>query len=77
MELQLILDNSTTKLNISSLEIQKMLFINHALEDGWNIEKSGESYIFKKKHEEKIEYFRDSYLKDFIKAHSNFLKELN
>ena len=74
MELQLILNDVSTKLNISTLEIQKMLFINNALEDGWNVEKSGESYIFKKKHEDKIEYFRDSYLKDFIKANSNFLK---
>lgn len=74
MELQLILDGSPIKLNISSVNIKKMLFINNALEDGWNIEKVGESYVFKKKHEEKIEYFRDSYLKDFIKSHLNFLK---
>ena len=74
MELQLLIDGVPTKLNISTREIQKMFFINNALEDGWNIEKSGESYIFKKKHEEKVEYFRDSYLKDFIKTHLNFLK---
>jgi hypothetical protein len=74
MELQLILNDISTKLDISTLEIQKMLFINSALEDGWNVEKSGESYIFKKKHEDKTEYLRDSYLKDFIKEHFNFLK---
>jgi hypothetical protein len=75
MELQIILSegNIHTKLNIDNTKIQKMLFIFNALEDGWIIEKSNESYIFRKKHEEKREYFLDSYLKDFIKTHIDFL----
>jgi len=71
MELEIILNESnvSTKLNIDNINIQKMLFIFNALEDGWSIKKSNETYIFRKKHEEKVEYFSDSYLKDFIKNH--------
>lgn len=76
MELQIILKegNVNSKLNIENINIQKMLFINNALEDGWIVEKSNETYIFRKKHEEKREFFLDSYLKDFIESHVNFLK---
>jgi hypothetical protein len=76
MDLQIVMnhDGNTTRLNIDSLEIQKMLFVYNALEDGWRVEKDKVSYLFKKKHEEKKEYFSDSYLKDFIKTHFNFVK---
>lgn len=76
MELQIILNegNAKTKLNINNITIQKMLFIFNALNDGWIVEKSNESYIFRKKHEEREEYFLDSYLKEFIKSHIDFLK---
>jgi len=76
MDLQIIFNNEgvVTKLDIDNLEIQKMLFLYNALEDGWKIEKDNNSYLFKKKHEEKKEYFSDSYLKDFIKTHFNFIK---
>jgi hypothetical protein len=76
MELQIILNegNVVTKLNIDNIKIQKMMFIFNALEDGWIIEKTNESYIFRKKHEEKREFFSDSYLKEFIKNHIGFFK---
>ena len=76
MELQIILNegNVVTKLNIDNIKIQKMMFIFNALEDGWIIEKTNESYIFRKKHEEKREFFSDSYLKEFIKTHIDFFK---
>ena len=76
MELQIILNegNVVTKLNIDNIKIQKMMFIFNALEDGWIIEKTNESYIFRKKHEEKREFFSDSYLKEFIKNHIDFFK---
>ena len=76
MELQIILNegNVTSKLNIDNTKIQKMMFIFNALEDGWIIEKTNESYIFRKKHEERREFFSDSYLKEFIKTHIDFFK---
>ena len=55
-------------LDISSHEIQKMLFIFNALEDGWSVVKEKDSFLFKKNHEEKQEYFLKSYLKTFIET---------
>jgi len=74
MDLQIVFNNNgnITNLNIDNLEIQKMLFLYNALEDGWKIEKDNNSYLFKKNHEEKKEYFSDSYLKEFIKKHFRF-----
>jgi hypothetical protein len=43
-----------------------MVFIMNALEQGWAIKKSGESYIFTKKHENRKEIFMESYLEKFI-----------
>lgn len=76
VELQLMLNdgNVNTKLNMGNIEIQKMLFVFNALENGWNIEKVDKTYKFRKKHEEKTEYFSDSYLKEFIESQLNFLK---
>lgn len=76
MKLQILMEieNKTQKLDIDNLEIQKMLFIYNALEDGWKIEKEKNSFVFNKPHEEKKEYFTDDYLKEFIKKHFRFLK---
>jgi len=75
MDLRLVInsDGQTTNLNIDSLQIQKMIFIYNALEDGWKIKKEDKSYIFKKNHEEKKEYFSDSYLQEFINTHIDIL----
>jgi hypothetical protein len=47
-------------------KFQKMLFITNALEDGWTIKKSLDSYIFTKKHENRREIFQENYLENFI-----------
>ena len=47
-------------------KFQKMLFITNALEDGWTVKKSQDSYIFTKKHENKREIFQENYLENFI-----------
>jgi hypothetical protein len=56
------------KLEKSSL--RKMLFIMNALDQGWSIKKSNDSYIFTKKHENRREIFQENYLEDFL--FSNF-----
>ena len=43
-----------------------MEFIFNALEDGWEIKKQKESYVFTKKHEGKEEVFTDEYLRSFM-----------
>lgn len=47
-------------------EYQKMIFIMNALNDGWSVKKYQDKYIFKKKHENKIEIFQEDYLATFI-----------
>ena len=46
--------------------IQKLLFLSNALDNGWSIKKSKESYIFTKKHENKREVFQEDYLEKFV-----------
>jgi hypothetical protein len=41
-------------------------FIYNALEDGWNVTKKKQCYIFRKKHEGKKEVYLESYLSNFI-----------
>ena len=45
---------------------KKMQFIWNALEDGWEIRKKDNSYIFSKSHEGKKEVFSESFLRAFI-----------
>jgi hypothetical protein len=47
-------------------EYQKMIFIMNALNDGWSVKKNQDTYIFKKKHENKVEIFQEDYLATFI-----------
>ena len=56
----------TNQIKIDKPKFQKMVFIMKALEQGWAIKKSGESYIFTKKHENRKEIFMESYLEKFI-----------
>ena len=74
LEILMEIENKTQKLDIDNLEIQKMLFIYNALEDGWKIEKEKNSFVFIKPHEKKKEFFTDDYLKEFIKKQFRFLK---
>ena len=56
--------------HIERSKIQKMVFIMNALEGGWSIKKSTDSYIFSKKHEGKREVFQENYLENFIRTNS-------
>lgn len=47
-------------------KLQKMVFILNALDDGWSVKKSNDSYIFTKKHEGKKEIFKEEYLETFL-----------
>lgn len=65
-------------ISLEKSKIQKMAFVLNALEDGWVVKKKGESYIFTKKHENKKEIFKESYLEDFIISNMNCpLEECN
>jgi len=51
---------------------QKMMFLTNALDQGWNVRKSRDSYIFTKKHENRKEIFREDYLETFIQSTGSF-----
>lgn len=47
---------------LPSNEINKLLFIHNALEKGWSVRKKGKYYVFSKKHNNEIKYFKPSYI---------------
>jgi hypothetical protein len=57
-------------IKLEKASLRKMLFIMNALDQGWSIKKSQDSYIFTKKHENRREIFQENYLEDFL--FSNF-----
>lgn len=58
------------KIGEQSILSYKKEFVYNALEDGWNVEKKNDCYIFRKKHENKREYYLDSFLNKFIEKQS-------
>jgi hypothetical protein len=50
------------------------MFITSALDRGWSVKKSNDSYIFTKKHENRREIFQENYLEEFLI--SNFSSDL-
>jgi hypothetical protein len=59
---------SQNQVQLSKKEFQKIIFIINALNQGWTIKKSEESYVFTKKHEGKKEVFQSEYLEKFIES---------
>jgi hypothetical protein len=61
----------TSKLNPD--ELQKVLFIYNALNDGWTVKKSDENkFIFSKEHDNASqEIYADGYVKEFLMNNFN------
>lgn len=51
---------------LTKSQYKKMIFIQNALEQGWSVKKSQDSYIFTKKHENRREIFQENYLETFL-----------
>jgi len=62
--------NLPSPIKINKAMFQKMLFLTNAIEKGWTVKKSNDSFIFTKKHENKREVFQEDYLETFVS--SNF-----
>ena len=58
----------TEEIQVPKKNFQKLLFITNAIEKGWTVKKTKDSYVFKKKHENKKSIFRDEYLDKFIES---------
>jgi hypothetical protein len=65
---------SSSDIQIPKNQFKKMVFIMNALEQGWSVKKSVDSYIFTKKHENRREIFQENYLENFLI--SNFSNDL-
>jgi len=63
--------SNNNNIQIDKIKFQKMVFIHNALEDGWSVKKSGDSYIFSKKHENRREIFMEIYLENFVMSNMN------
>ena len=74
MQTELFATPLLNNLKIEKSIIHKMLFIMNALDQGWCIKKSNDSYIFTKKHENRKEIFQENYLENFLL--SNFSNDL-
>ena len=61
-------------IQIEKKQFQKMMFITNALDQGWSVKKSQDTYIFTKKHENRKEIFQENYLEEFLI--SNFSSDL-
>ena len=61
-----ILNTVPSNIQMNKKQFQKMIFIVNALEQGWSVKKSQDSYIFTKKHENRREIFQENYLENFI-----------
>ena len=58
--------NINKEIETDFIKIQKMRFIYNAIEDGWNVKKIDNKYVFTKKHEGKKEIYLETYLQKFI-----------
>ena len=59
------------KPEVDPIMFHKMLFVFNALENGWEIKKNNEKYIFVKSHEGKKEVYLDNYLRRFLEQNLN------
>jgi len=61
-------DDQKEQIQINKKQFQKMIFLMNVLDQGWKIQKTDNSYIFTKKHENKKEIFQADYLEKFIES---------
>jgi len=69
------MDNIISKIpknNVDSITLQKMVIIYNAIQDGWEVKRKNDNYIFIKKHEGKKEIYLDNFLMNFIKKNIDF-----
>jgi hypothetical protein len=55
-------------IRMDKITFHKMSFIINALEKGWTVKKQNDEYIFSKKHENRREIFKESYLRQFLES---------
>jgi hypothetical protein len=61
-----LLGDLSDNIKVDKAQLRKLLFLQNALDNGWTIKKSGDSYIFMKKHENRREVYKENYLEKFL-----------
>jgi len=77
MDLHIKLDTKNKNKNnitIDNVQFKKMTLIYNAINEGWSVKMSNNSYIFSKDHNEDKEIFSDEYLTTFIKENFDMNK---
>jgi hypothetical protein len=69
--LNVVSDDISHNVNISTVKFRKMMFIHNALNDGWTVKRKSETYIFTKKHKNQRKVFHPDYLEKFILNNSS------
>jgi hypothetical protein len=72
-----IMADIPNNIKIEKPVFQKMVFLANALEQGWTVKKSNDTYIFTKKHENRQEIFQENYLETFLVSNYNADKLLS
>jgi hypothetical protein len=66
------LENDNCRIDV--IKFQKMILLFNSIEQGWNVKKKNNSYIFTKYHEGKKEVLEDSYLLKFMNTNLDISK---
>jgi hypothetical protein len=64
-------------LPIDYVHHQKMTFLFNAIENGWEVKKRDDKYVFTKKHEGKREVYLESYLQHFIESNMSMQMQMH
>lgn len=53
-------------IKIDAMTFQKMIFLYNVINDGWNVTKKKDSYVFVKSHENSKEILSEQYISQFM-----------
>lgn len=53
---------------IDNIYLQKMIFIMNALENGWDVKKRHDKFIFSKKNQNHKEIYQEDFLQKFVES---------
>lgn len=63
---ELISITNKNNINFPNKYLQKLIFLENALNDGWYIHKKKDIYIFKKKHNKEKKIYDENYIYNFV-----------
>ena len=66
MQTDILATSGSDNIKIEKPILRRLIFLENALEEGWTIKKSADSYIFTKKHENRQEILHENYLEKFL-----------